>query len=262
MRCSVFCLADKIAIAPLLAEFKLQKKDVSQIGNVICQKISCNQFLYFFEQGTVVSWNIKRPHIAPLLEVCRPYLIEPAKVTQKDDFSYQYGHPMSIKAHPYFNLDMIVLNEETPEMRLAISYALSQSTKLQHYDYLLQRMFDEHAHLIEKMSRCGRIAVSGPKLNKIMARIFLLRSRVNLESEFLSLPKYLWQHSAEEAEYLMVSDYLDIHERVTALNQKMDVLGDMFDMFNSQIGHRHTFILEVIITLLIAIEVVMTLSHL
>jgi uncharacterized Rmd1/YagE family protein len=48
---------------------------------------------------------------------------------------------------------------------------------------------------------------------------------------------------------------------VSSLNQKLDVLQELLDILNSQVQHRHSSLLEMIIIILIAIEIGISLYH-
>ena len=57
----------------------------------------------------------------------------------------------------------------------------------------------------------------------------------------------------------MIKKFLDIQSRVMALNQKLDVLQELLHILNSQVQHRHSSLLESIIIILIAVEIIMSL---
>lgn len=60
----------------------------------------------------------------------------------------------------------------------------------------------------------------------------------------------------------MIKKFLDISNRVMALNQKLDVLQELLDILNSQVQHRHSSLLESIIILLIVVEIMVSLFQL
>jgi uncharacterized Rmd1/YagE family protein len=97
------------------------------------------------------------------------------------------------------------------------------------------------------------------EISRRMGQIFLARNYINLNSEYLAIPEYFWEHPSYEDYYEMVEKFLDIPSRVAALNQKLDVLHELFEMLTSQLQHRHASILEMIIILLIFIETVINL---
>ena len=57
----------------------------------------------------------------------------------------------------------------------------------------------------------------------------------------------------------MLERYLHIQRRVNAMNHRLDILNDIFDMFNDYLDNRHAHNLELIIIGLIAIEIVVSL---
>jgi uncharacterized Rmd1/YagE family protein len=61
---------------------------------------------------------------------------------------------------------------------------------------------------------------------------------------------------------VLTKKFLDIPSRVTALNQKLDVLQELLAILNSQVQHRHSSMLEMTIIILILIEITISLLHL
>ena len=92
-----------------------------------------------------------------------------------------------------------------------------------------------------------------------MEEIFLERSSINLNSEFLDVPEFFWRNPNLEPFYIMTKKFLDIPSRVMALNQKLDVLQELLHILNSQVQHRHSSLLETIIILLIFVEIMISL---
>jgi len=92
-----------------------------------------------------------------------------------------------------------------------------------------------------------------------MGEIFMVRSSINLNSEYLDVPEFFWRNPHLEPFYVMTKKFLDIPSRVMALNQKLDVLQELLNMLNSQIQHRQSSLLESIIIMLILIEIVISL---
>lgn len=60
----------------------------------------------------------------------------------------------------------------------------------------------------------------------------------------------------------MTKKFLEIPNRVMALNQKLDVLQELLHILNSQVQHRHSSLLESIIILLIIVEIIVSLFRL
>ena len=95
----------------------------------------------------------------------------------------------------------------------------------------------------------------------MIGEIFIAKSSINLNSEYLDTPEFFWRHPNLEQYYVLTKNYLDLPGRVSALNQKLDVLQDLLDILNSQVQHRHSSILEMTVIILILIEIAISLVH-
>ena len=92
-----------------------------------------------------------------------------------------------------------------------------------------------------------------------MGELFIERSSVNLHSDILDIPEFFWDHSEVEPLYTMIANHLDLETRLEVLNQRLDIVHDLFEMLGNELNHQHSSKLEWIIIWLIVIEVILTL---
>jgi uncharacterized Rmd1/YagE family protein len=59
----------------------------------------------------------------------------------------------------------------------------------------------------------------------------------------------------------MTANYLDIETRVEVLNQRLDVIHELFEMLGTELNHQHSSLLEWTIIVLIVMEVALTLMR-
>ena len=59
----------------------------------------------------------------------------------------------------------------------------------------------------------------------------------------------------------MIANHLDLETRIEVLNQRLDIVHDLFEMLGNELNHQHSSKLEWIIIWLIVIEVVMSIVH-
>src|SRR5205814_2344144 len=151
--------------------------------------------------------------------------------------------------YPYerFNIDIIQLENDSQQLKLAISYGLAQSIKLESYEESIQKTIDKNKYLPEELALRGKIPLSRHAISQRMGELFLERSSVNLRGEYFEVPEYFWRHPNLENYYILTESFLDIPRRVASLNQKLDVLHELFDMLTTQLQHRHSTYLELII---------------
>jgi len=189
----------------------------------------------------------------------RPFSVNPLEIIETDHFHYRFGEEVKIDTHERLRLDVITLNSEEAQVKLAISYGLAQSIKLEAFEEAIQNAIRKNSYLPEEIASRGTITLSRRAIFKRMGEIFIARSSINLSIEYLDAPEFFWRNPNLETFYIMAKKFLDIPSRVMALNQKLDVLQELFDILNSQVQHRHSSLLESIIILLIAVEIIISL---
>jgi uncharacterized Rmd1/YagE family protein len=265
MRCSSYCLGQGLLTTKLFAHLKdrgYQPVQQSESIYYVFPHHRPEKLVCYFSQGSMVTWNINKRDAEKLVSDAFPFITDPINQPLHDDFSFQYAKKTKIEPHDYFNIDMIYLESEELELRLAISYALAQSVKLQLFDSLVQKIFSQYEPIIKATSLKGKIRLNRQKLRKIVATIVLLRSQLNVGNELLTIPKFFWKYSSYEKDYLIARKFLDLESRVAGLNQKTEVISDMLNMFTNEIQHAYFSTLEVIIIAMIGVEILVSLPKL
>jgi uncharacterized Rmd1/YagE family protein len=260
MRCVSFCTAQSYSLHRIANHFKNEKYQTTQSRNVLHVKISETEAdIFFFAHGCLVTWNLKRSDEEKLLQIIKPFSTEPLEKIETDYFSFKYGDETTVETHERFNADIITLESDNTQIKLAISYGLSESIKLEYYEELIKKTIKKNSALPAALASSGKIALSRRAISQRMGEIFLEMSSVNLNSDYLDVPEYFWRFPNLENYYIMTEQFLDITRRVSALNQRLDVLHQFFDMLTGQLQFQHSSLLEIIIILLIFIEIVISL---
>lgn len=263
MRCVAYCVAEKLDLSSIQEYFKKQGVENKFYRGVLYVSPSNHRAeLFFFKSGCFVAWGMTNKAEKELLALLAAYSVRPLSHLEADYFSYQYGSKTALLTHRRFNADVIVLEDDDIQIKLAISYGLAQSVKLESYEESVQNTIQKNASLPVELAQQGKISLSGKAILKRIGEIYLERSLVNLSSEYLDMPEYFWQSPHLENYYVMTEKFLDITRRVNSLNQKLDVLHELLDVLNSQLQHRHSSILEIIIILLIFFEIILNIAAL
>ncbi len=262
MRCVSFCPTESYSLNKISVFFRSLGYIVKQYRKVLHLSYPAkNHDIFVFAYGCFVAWGMNSKEKRVLLEQLKPFSINPLTTIEANKFVYRYGIRTEITSHERFNIDIITLESDSPQLKLALAYGLAQSIQLESYESALQKTIDYNSHYPQQIAAKGRISLSQKEISKKMGQIFLARSHVNLNSEYLAAPEYFWEHPNFEGCYNISKKFLDISSRVEALNQKLDVLHELFDMLNSQLQYRHANLLEMVIILLIFIEIVISLAE-
>ncbi len=262
-RCVSFCTAVGYDLTALANSLDRKDYQIKLLRDVLYLKnLRYGSELFIFNHGCFVCWGLTKRAEQKWIHYIKAYSREPLTNTEMDFFSFQLGEETNIVTHERFKLDIITLESTDPQIKLAISYGLAQSIKLEAYEAAIQETVKKNNILPRDIAHYGSISLSRRAIFRRMGDLFLARSSINLNSEFLDTPEFFWRNPNLEMYYTMTSKFLDIPARVTALNQKLDVLQELLDILNTQLQHRHSTILETIIIVLIGIEILISVFQL
>lgn len=262
-RCVSYATAGSYDLLGLASFFKKKGYNTRLLRDVLhAANVKRPGDIFVFNHGCVVLWGFKKKFEDRLLEYLRPFSINAALHVESDLLYYRYAEETTIEMHERLRLDMITLDDEDPKIKLAISYGLAQSIKLESFEDAIQDTIKKNNYLPEEIASRGTISLSRRAIFKRMGEIFIARSSINLNIEYLDVPEFFWRNPNLEPFYIMTKKYLDIDSRVMALNQKLDVLQELLDILSSQVQHRYSSFLESVIILLIAVEILISLFQL
>lgn len=265
MRCMSFCTANSYKLNVIADFFKAKHFMVKLYRNVLhVTKPNKNFDMFFFYNGCFVTWGLRKEQEQQVITQIKEFSVDPLEKLESDRFIFRLGKETTISPHQRFNADLITIDTEEADniqIKLAISYGLAQSVKLESYEESIQKTIDSNSPIPNELARSGKISLSRRAISKRLGQIFIERSSVNLKSEYFDVPEYFWRYSNLESYYVMTEKFLDIPKRVASLNHKLDVLHEIFDMLNNQLQHRYSSILETVIILLIIIEIVQNFVH-
>jgi len=262
MRCVSFCLAEGYRLPNIAVFFRSQGYEVKQYRKVVhISKENIEQHIFIFSYGCVVIWNMKHRDEKILLNKLQSFSINSSNTTKTSKFIYRYGDHVEIMTHERFNLDIIILESDSYQLKLAISYGLAQSVQLELFESEIQNTIDQNSYYPKQLAKNGNISLSRKEISQRLGQLFLARSSINLNSEYLAIPEYFWENPNFENYYNMSKKFLDIQRRVSTLNRKLDILHELFGMLTTQLQYRHSNILEWIIIILIFVEIMITLAE-
>lgn len=169
--------------------------------------------VFFFEYGCVVGWswfahtslllpltpahpqvfwNLTEVDEHRILQTILPCSVEALKPddVETDDFSFQYD-PSPPYQPRIFN-DLITLKSTNVLNKLVLSHAIAQSVKLNQFENLMEETIEATKGIPEHMAQTGEVGLSREEVVMTMGRLFDLRMAVNLVSNVLDDPDFLW----------------------------------------------------------------------
>ncbi len=259
MRCVAYCTAASYNIRRLQDALKARYKanlfrevlhfDLAPGHSEVVKDVFC------FPYGVVVIWGLNVEEEQEFLIELKEFQNDSQEIYECELMSFTFGSQARIVE------EVIELPDTEVLTRLALSHGLAQSVRLATFEALIQKTIDKTRNIPEQLAARGRIPLSKKEIRKKMGELFLERSSVNLHFDILDVPEFFWDHSELEPLYVMIANHLDLETRVEVLNQRLDIVHDLFEMLGNELNHQHSSKLEWIIIWLIVIEVLLNIAH-
>lgn len=255
MDCCALCTASSYRIKPLF-EFLKTRRKASLHRDVIHVEVENGGKgpvdLFYFSYGTMIIWGASLVESNVFLEEVRLFEEQPLKKIETDDFTYVYGESLKIVD------DEIILPNKDLLTKLAISHALAQSVKLAAFEASVLEVFEKTRHIPDNLAKFGKIPLSRKEIRCKMGELFIERSSIHLHVDVLDTPEFFWEYPEYQPLYNIVAKELDIGTRGQVLNQRLDVVKELFEMLGNELNHQHSSRLELTIIWLIVFEVIIT----
>mmetsp|Transcript_22848 Transcript_22848/g.58202 ORF Transcript_22848/g.58202 Transcript_22848/m.58202 type:complete len:461 (-) Transcript_22848:496-1878(-) len=221
--------------------------------------------IFFFDYGVVACWGLTKSQEMTIVRgLARQCHVQPLPDREVETDEFQYNFTTTEK--PHVQNDAVTLHKRYAndhKMKLAVSYALAQSTKLSVYEQRVVDIVLETKNLPEALAERGEVDIAATDIAKLIGKVFIQKSAVNLLSSVLDTPEFFW-HAPDSFQtlYQRVVEYLELPVRVELLNSRFSVLQEMLDMLRDHQNNYHNVRLEWIVIWLIVVEVIVGLFEL
>lgn len=257
MDCRAYCTASSYHIKTLYERLKHVGANVTLYRDVVHFNVpgEAMEDIFYFSYGATVFWGLSIEQCQSYLAQIKEFEEQPLDEIESDEFTYIFGDTPKIVE------DEIILPDTEVLSRLAISHGLAQSVKLGTFESAIRKTFNHTKHIPEDLAKRGRIPLSRKEIRRKMGELFIERNSVNLHFDVLDTPEFFWEYTELEPLYAMAAKYLDVETRVEVLNQRLDVIHELFEMLGNELNHQHSSRLEWTIIILIVMEVILTLMR-
>lgn len=212
-----------------------------------------SKYLFVFDFGVVIFWNFKDVEEKLLLRKMEKIIVNKYALddTEKDTMFFSLNTVETSKIDD----KTIYLTSDDIEEKFAQSYAFAQSLKLLIFESKVEKTIADTEEIPKNLAKSGEIDLSQKKVYQMIGSIFILRSSVNLLSGMLDTPECFSNKNIWENIYHQAYDHHDIEERIRIINERLDLIKELYDMLNDDLHNKHTANLEWIVISLILIEV-------
>lgn len=155
----------------------------------------------------------------------------------------------------------ITLRELNGQRFLVIADALAKSVALGRDERLVNGVFETIEPFAANLASKGRTPRNRKAMLKLIGEALLVQHRVSGRVAVEDKPDILWDRPDLERLWQRLNDEYELDERAQTLKRKLDVIVETARSLTDVIEANRTTRLEVIVILLIALEVVLSLTN-
>ena len=221
--------------------------------------LMATQDIFYFGYGCVVFWGLSNREEKAAMSELVPFVVDPVSSTQLDTSYDTLEYIFDRKANPQrpIRFDRMRLRSLQLAEKMALSYAMAQSSKLFVFESRVLDSVEMTRYLPRELAKNGRIDSSKKALNQQIGALFVEQTEVNLFSSILDSPDFLWDDDEHLPAYQYTRAYLEVDDRVALLNSRLAVIRDLLDVLTGQVADSNSTRLEWIVIWLISVEIIM-----
>lgn len=226
--------------------------------------------MFVFSYGVVVFWNFTENQEKDILadltfsenETGVGLLTRPLDQDDYETEEFHFDYSADVKRPRVFN-DMITLLPRSDHMvKLTISHAIAQSTKLCFFEEKMSETMLDAQHVPKQLALTGELAMTRTEIVKILGRLFKSRVDINLSSNILDVPNFFWDSEPTlHPLYVAIRDYLEIDPRIKVLNERCRVFLDLAEILSDSVADAKMSSITWIIIILIVVSILVTVTE-
>ncbi|ODV73681.1 Rmd8p [Cyberlindnera jadinii NRRL Y-1542] len=204
--------------------------------------------MFIFQYGVVVFWNfteVQEKNILGDIAFARnendrnQLVIRPLDENDIETEQFHFEYDMDTERPRIFN-DMITLRSGDHLIKLTMSHAIAQSTKLSRFESRISPILYSVSKLPKRLALTGKLGLKREQLIKKSGKLFKLRVDVNLSSSVLDTPEFFWSFEPSlHPLYNATREYLEIDQRVEVLNDRCKVFLEFIDIVADSIAEKN-----------------------
>ncbi|KIH94293.1 hypothetical protein SPBR_05644 [Sporothrix brasiliensis 5110] len=233
--------------------------------------------MFVFSYGVVVFWNFtelqEKDILADLAFAeddaststspgARSLVTRPLDEADFETEEFHFEYSASVQRPRVFN-DMITLLPRSDHMvKLTISHAIAQSTKLCFFEEKMSETMQNAQDVPKTLALTGELNMSRTEIVKILGRLFKNRVDINLSSNILDVPNFFWDAEPTlHPLYVAIREYLEIDPRIQVLNERCRVFLDLAEILADSVADSKMSSITWIIIILIVISILVTVTE-
>jgi uncharacterized Rmd1/YagE family protein len=251
--------ADSYKFRELKRYFQPARGQILDTPDVVCIHFPAyggqvETWIFFFQYGVTVWWGSEIIGRQILAQV-KPFEIKSEKEIDFERCEFSYNSPTPQEGAMRIVVDHIYLENKSVEQKLAFSHGLAQSAKLTTFEDRIEDVISTAQRFPGALQEGGTVSITKNEAARLMGTLFIHRMNVNLHTDILDTPKYFWEHGELKPIYFDTRYYMDIDQRVEVLNQRLQIVENLFTVIHQELNTRHFRHLEWVVLCLFFVDI-------
>lgn len=213
--------------------------------------------IYIFPFGAIVTHDVPAEHRQRVFERLTQVLPKLTTRVIREDYSVVED----LSATTGISNGTLHVDKLTPARAGIVALTVAQSAAMEYYENIVDTMFVRTAQLVDRMATRGTVPFRVTPLHRFIGEAISSRTEVLAVLHLLDKPDAAWEDPAMDLIYDDLRAEFDLVDRYAALTSKLQSIQESLVLVLDVARERRLILLEVIVTLLILLEVILSVGH-
>lgn len=249
MQIIAYQIADDINIRQLKQAYKGQL--IGENASELFYRLN-DGHIFIINYGVVVFANIDDIERTQFIRLIQPMCVRVIEKQYLEDFTMHINDTLQ---KPIFDYNSMTVPAASDGLIRVTMLQVGQSCALDYYLETAQKLFDETTKLTTQLEEHGHLIVSKKNLLKFIGRTLNTKNRIFDNLYVMDAPPVVWDDELLGHVNNGLNKTFDISVRFRQIEYMLRIIEDNLDAFIELTNVRQSHVMEVIIIILIAIEV-------
>lgn len=214
-------------------------------------KTGVESYVYVFKYGVVCFLNTDAEACKVFLEKIAPY----CKNRFDQPLSEEFQVETNARENRFGYNKIEIVNADMDTLRL-IMLNVSQSVALDYFSDQTNLLLEETNSQTLLLEKKGKLAISGKNLKMYIGKTLNLKNRIAENLYIFDSPPETWEDEHLNRIDLGLKKTFDLQERFRDVKEGLEIIRENLELFKDLLQYRNSTVLEWIIIILVAAEVV------
>ena len=158
---------------------------------------------------------------------------------------------------PTVNFAEVIVRELDRKVVEMVALVVAQSAAMEYYEEDVDHILARLNKVSESLAQTGKLSARPKELLKFIGSGMSVHNQVIYTLSLLDTPQLAWDDEALDRVYNGLRTQFEIADRFRALDLKLRMIQDNFELFVDLTQERRNYVLELTVALLVGVEVVL-----